>query len=99
MSSSTGESGLTGIIRVNVTPEKRIPKKHKYVKPTALSPFLPGDKILLNEDMVIIVSPKILHYPEKMICHKVVKMILLRKNDKTIKDHDEEYKKETLKMK
>ena len=35
---------------VNVTPEKRIPKKHKYIKPTDLSPFIPGNKILLNED-------------------------------------------------
>ena len=50
MPSSTGESGLTGGTRVNVTPEKRIPKKHKYIKPTALSQFLPGNKRLLNGD-------------------------------------------------
>ena len=50
LSSSTGESGLTGGTRVNLTSEKRIPKNHKYIKPTALSPFLPGNKILLNED-------------------------------------------------
>ena len=31
-------------------PDKSIPKKQKYIKPTALSPFLPGNKILLNED-------------------------------------------------
>ena len=48
LSSSTGESGLTGETRVNITLEKRIPKKHKYIKPTALSPFLPVNKILLN---------------------------------------------------
>ena len=50
LSSSTGESGLTGEKRVNVTPEKRIPNKQKYIKPKALSLFLPGNKILLNED-------------------------------------------------
>ena len=48
--SSTGESGLTGVTRVNLTPYKRIPKKQKYIKPKDLSPFLPGNKILLNED-------------------------------------------------
>ena len=50
LSSSMGESGLTGGTRVNVTPEKRIPKNKKYIKPKALSPFLPVNKILLNED-------------------------------------------------
>ena len=42
LSSSTGESGLTGEKRVNVTPEKRIPNKQKYIKPKALSLFHPG---------------------------------------------------------
>ena len=50
LSSSMGESGLTGGTKVNVTPEKRIPTKHKYIKPTDLSPFIPENKILLNED-------------------------------------------------
>ena len=50
MSSSTVESGLIGGTKVNVTPEKRIPKKHKYIKPTAFFPILPGNEILLNED-------------------------------------------------
>ena len=50
MSSSSVESGLTGLTRVNVTPKKHIPKKHKYIKPTALSPFITDNKILLNED-------------------------------------------------
>ena len=31
-------------------PEKRIPKKKKYIKPKYVCPFLPGNKILLNED-------------------------------------------------
>ena len=48
--SSTGESGLTGGTRVNITPKKRIKKKHKYIKPPNLSPFIPENKILLNED-------------------------------------------------
>ena len=50
LSSSTGESGLTGGTRVNITPEKLIPKKHKHIKPTALSKFIPENKILLNKD-------------------------------------------------
>ena len=50
LSSSTGESYLTGGTRVNVTPEKRIPNKQNYIKPTALSPYLFGNKWLLNED-------------------------------------------------
>ena len=50
LSSSTGKSCLTGGTRVNVTPEKRITKKHKYIKPTALPTFIPGNKILLKED-------------------------------------------------
>ena len=48
--SSTGKIGLTGGTRVNVMPEKRIPKNKKYIKPKALSTFLTGNKILLNED-------------------------------------------------
>ena len=50
LSSSKGESGLTGGTRVNVTPEKSIAKNQKYIKPTAFSPFLPVNKRLLNED-------------------------------------------------
>ena len=50
LSSSTIETGITGGTRVNVTPEKRIPKKNKCIKSKALSPFLPVNKILLNKD-------------------------------------------------
>ena len=51
MYSSTWETGLTGGTRLNVTPEKRIPKnKKKYIKSKALSTFLPENKIILNED-------------------------------------------------
>ena len=50
LSSSTRESGLTGGTRVNLTPEKRIPKKKKYIKPKALYPFLPGNKRLLTKE-------------------------------------------------
>ena len=46
----TGEIGLSGGTRVSVTLEKRIPKKKKNVKSKALSPFLTGNKILLNKD-------------------------------------------------
>ena len=48
--SSTGETGLTGGTRINVMPEKRIPKKKKCIKYKALSPFLPVNKRLLNKD-------------------------------------------------
>ena len=44
--SPMGETGLTGGIRVSVTPEKRIPKKKKNIKSKALSPFLPRNKRL-----------------------------------------------------
>ena len=48
--SSTGETGLTVGTRVSLTPEERIPKKKKNIKYKALSPFIPGNKILLNKD-------------------------------------------------
>ena len=50
LSSSTVEIGSTVWTRVNVTPEKIIPKKKKCIKSKYLSPFLPGNKGLLNED-------------------------------------------------
>ena len=50
MSSATGETGLEGGTRVSVTPEKRIPKKKKNIKSKALSPFIPVNKRLLNEE-------------------------------------------------
>ena len=50
LSSSTVETGLTGGTRVTVTPGKRIPKKNKCIKSTALSPIITGNKRLLNED-------------------------------------------------
>ena len=33
-----------------MTPEKCIPKKNKNIKSLALSPFIPGNKGLLNEE-------------------------------------------------
>ena len=50
LSSATGELDLIWQTRVNVTTEKCIPKKQKYIKPKSSSPFLPGNKISLNED-------------------------------------------------
>ena len=44
MSLSTRET------RVNITPEKRIPKKKKYIKSKPLSTYIPGNKRLLNKD-------------------------------------------------
>ena len=50
LSSSQGETGLTVGKRVHLTPEKRIPKKKKILKYKYLSPCLPDNKRLLNED-------------------------------------------------
>ena len=47
---------------------------------------------------MIILKPQILHYPVNMICHILVKTILMKKNDKKITDHDEYYKEETSKI-
>ena len=46
----TGETCLTGGTGVSVTLEKRITEKKKNIKSSALSPFLPGNKRLLNEE-------------------------------------------------
>ena len=75
LSSATGETGLTGVTRVSVLPEKRIPIKNKNMKSKALSPFLPRNIRLLNK--------KNDHNPEntdtslsqKMICHILVQTI------------------------
>ena len=50
LSSVTGEKSLTGGTIVTVTPEKVISKKKKNIKSLSLSPFLPGNKILLNKE-------------------------------------------------
>ena len=50
MYSETVETGLTGRTRVSETPEKIIPKKKNNIKSLALSPFLPVNKRLLNEE-------------------------------------------------
>ena len=39
LSSATGETGLLGVTRASVTPEKRILKKKKYIKSLVLSPL------------------------------------------------------------
>ena len=49
ISSEKVEKGLTGGTRVSVMPEKCIPKKNKNIKSKALSPFIPGNKMLLKE--------------------------------------------------
>ena len=50
LSSATGETGLTGGTRLSVTPGKRIPNEKKNIKSLALSPFIPGNKILLKDE-------------------------------------------------
>ena len=39
MLSATVETGLTGVKRASVTPERRIPNKKKYIKSLALFPL------------------------------------------------------------
>ena len=60
-------------------PEKRTPKKKKNIKYEALSPFLPGNKILLNEDIDDNPETTDTSLYENMICHILVQMILLKK--------------------
>ena len=48
--SSTGETVLPVLTIVNVMPEKRILKKKKKINYKSLSPFLPENRRLLNED-------------------------------------------------
>ena len=80
--SETGETSLTGGKRVGVTPEKRIPKKKKNIKSNALSPFLPRNKRLLNEESDNNPTLQILQYMKNMICHILVQMILLKNKGK-----------------
>ena len=49
LSSDTWEKCLSGGTRLSVTLEKLIPKKKKNIKSLSLYPFLPGNKIILNE--------------------------------------------------
>ena len=65
---------------MNITPEKRIPKKHKYIKLTALSPFLPGNKILLNADNDDNPETTDTSLPGKYDISHTSKMILQKKN-------------------
>ena len=92
MSSSTGESGLTGGTRVNVTPEKRITKKHKYIKLIALSPFPPGNKRLLNEDNDDNTETIDNSLSGKYDMSHTSKDVFTEKNDKQITNSDDEYK-------
>ena len=73
------KTGLTGGTGVNVTSEKRIPKKKKYIKPKSLSQFLPGNKWLLNEDSDDNTETTDTSISGKIICHILVQMILMRK--------------------
>ena len=48
--------------------------------------------------MIIILKLNILHDLKKMICHILVKLILLKKRKKTNTNDDDEYRKETSKL-
>ena len=100
MSSSSVESGLTGLTRVNVTLEKHIPKKHKFIKLAALSPFIPVNKISLNEDNYDNPETTDTSLSGKDDMSQISRDDFTGKtNDKTIIDHDEDYKEETSKRK
>ena len=75
LSSSTVETRLTVVTRVNVTPEKHIPKKKKYIKYEALSPFIPRNKRLLNKDNYDNPETTYTSLSEKMVWHILVQMI------------------------
>ena len=79
---------------VNVTPEKRIPKKHRYRKPTALYPFLPVNKILLNRDNYDNPETIDTSLSGKYDMSQSSKDDFTGKIDKTITEHDEDYKEE-----
>ena len=98
--SSTGESGLTGGTRVNVTSKKCITKKQKYIKPTDLSPFLPWNKRILNEDKDD--NPETTDtslFGKYDMSHTSPDDFTEKTNDKKIKNNGYEYKEETSKIK
>ena len=78
LSLTTVETGLTGVTRVSVTPEKLTPKKKKYIKSKYLSPFLPVNKRLLNEENDRNPETTDTLLSENIICHILVKMIILK---------------------
>ena len=97
--SSTGETGLTVGTRVNMTPEKRIPKKKKNIKYKALSPFLPGNKRLLNKDNDDNPETTDTSLSEKYdMSHTSTDDFTGKTDDKTITNNDDEYKEETSKI-
>ena len=99
LSSSIGETCLTGGTRVSVTPEKRIPKMNKYIKSKALSPFLPGNERLLNKDNDNNPETTDTSISEKDdMTHTSPDDFTGGKNDKTITNDNDEYKEETQKL-
>ena len=99
LSSETGETGLAGGTRLSITPEKRITKKKKNIKPKYLSPFLPGNKRLLNE--------KNDHNPETTdtslsekdyMSHTSQDDFIEKKTDEKNTNDDDKYKEETSKI-
>ena len=98
LSSEMGKTGLELGTRVNVTPEKRIPKKKKNIKYKALSPFLPVNKRLLNKDNDD--NPKITDTStsEKDDMSHTSQDNFSEKNHKTITNDYDEYKEETQKL-
>ena len=100
LSAAIGEKSLTGGTRVSVTPEKCIPKKKKNIKSLDLSPFLPGNKILLNE-----IND---HNPETIdtsqsekydMSHTSPDDSIAKAKDTKKTNDDDEYKENTLKFK
>ena len=79
-------------------PEKRIPKKKKYIKSLSLSPFLPGNKRVLNEEND--------HNPETAdtsrsgkydMSHTSRNDFIAKAKDTKNTNYDEEYKEDTSK--
>ena len=99
LSSSTGETGLTRGTRVNATPDKRIPKKKKYIKSKYLSPFIPGNKRILNEDNDDHPETTDISLSEKDdTAHTSQYDFTGKTNDKKIKNIDDKYKEKTMEL-
>ena len=80
-------------------PEKRIPKKKKYIKPKALSPFLPGNKRQLSEDNDD--NPETTDTSlsgKDDMSHTSPYDFTGKTNDKKITNNDDKYKEETSKI-
>ena len=99
LSAATEEKSLTGGTRVSLTPEKFILKKKKNIKSLDLSPFLPGNKILLNEINDNNPETTDTSQSEKYdMSHTSPDDSIAKAKDTKNTNDDDEYKEDTLKL-